>query len=218
MCVPNWAQGTVQELTFSFTAHRESLGCDVRTDERNVVIDDVKIVSDPACVSDLNSFDLGFEILLDSGTTMSGWAVQDGEINGSVAPGTVVSDPLQSRSGNGLLSLSSTNGCNESTAIRHIVVPNSSGDAGPALRFFHNVPNRGGRSGVRLLELKEEHIVPEGEGWQQTIVCIPARLSGRPLAIEFFHHGNDTVGCNPASQETSLFDDVEITTDASCSS
>ena len=221
VCVPDWAKGTVQEIKFALSRLHSTGDCSLAF-ARTLVVDSIAVVSEAACGDDVDAFDLGFENALNGSSLTSGWAVKDGAVNGDVAPATILSDAGQAHSGTRALRLEAINRCHAAVAQRQIVAPSADGANGPAVKFFHNVPNDAtAKFGLRIRDRRfgknELIVLPEGGGWQQAIACIPPEQAGRPLEIEFFTDGcTSGCGCGVFGSAVGLFDDVEITTDASC--
>ena len=218
VCVPEWAKGSAQSITFALPRLHSTGECSVAR-ARDVVIDNISIVSEPGFCGADRTLDLGFEIPLDAPDIAPGWAVTDGAVNGTEAPADILVSPGEAHSGNGVLRLTATNFCNGSFASRRFLVPDANGENGPAIRFFGRVPAGEGESGIRVVDgavPPVQLVVPETGVWEQSIICIPQRHIRRPLTIEIFATGGGG-GCSDfMTPLVGFFDDVEITTDPLC--
>ncbi|NNC91220.1 MAG: hypothetical protein HKN80_01880 [Acidimicrobiia bacterium] len=215
VCVPEWAKGTVQDITFALTLVMSS-GAPINRSE-TIDLDAVSVVSDAGCGADATLYDNDFETFFDSPGLAPGWAVTIGGVNGTEAPATILNDPSSAHSGNGSLRLTATNVCNRATARRDIFVPESNGAAGPAITAFVNIPSAPiGEGGLRFFAQSGETVnAPEGVGYQQVIMCIPPKYIGRRLTIEAFADGGGG-GCSDIAGEDTFIDDLEVTTDPTC--
>jgi len=217
VCVPEWAKGTVQDITFALTQVMNT-GPPINRSE-TIDLDAVSVVSDAGCGADATLYDNDFETFFDSPGLAPGWAVTIGGVNGTEAPATILNDPSSAHAGNGSLRLTATNVCNSATARRDIFVPESDGAAGPAIKAFVNIPSAPtGRGGIRFYRLPFRSVevnAPEGAGYQQVIMCIPPKHIGRRLTIEAFASGGGG-GCGNIAGENTFVDDLEVTTDPTC--
>jgi hypothetical protein len=223
VCIPDWAKGTVQDITFALTQELDSGASSPQPE--TVDIDDIAVVSDAGCGDSSNDYDNGFETSFNGPGLSPGWSVTLGGVNGVMAPADIVNDPTLARSGNGSVRLRVSNPCHNdersSFARRDVIVPPADGNAGPAFKGFVNVPNSPtGRGGLRLRRGRNrfdnvEVDALEGVGYNEVILCIPRKFIGRRVTLDAYNTGGGG-GCSEVPQETVFADDLEITTDPSC--
>jgi len=216
VCVPDWAKGTVQGLTFALTTILDT-GSPASMIE-SVDLDAVSVVHDPLCGAVAQNTDNGFETFFDDPVRAPGWAVTVAGVNGDITSATILNSTGAARTGDGSIQLSANNRCNESFARRDILVPAAAAGAGPAVRVFVNSGATVGDVGLRYWPHPWRRVATEAgvtAGYQEVILCIPSRYAGRLLPIEMFATGGGG-GCSSVTEEVSLFDDLAITTDPSC--
>jgi hypothetical protein len=221
VCIPDWAKGTVQDITFALTQELDTGASSPQPE--TVDIDDIAVVSAPGCGDSSNDYDNGFETSFNGPGLSPGWSVTLGGVNGVLAPADIVNDPALANSGNGSVRLRVSNVCHNddrgSFARRDVIVPPADGNAGPAFKGFVNVPNSPtGRGGLRLRRGGGQPLevdAPEGAGYNEVILCIPSKFSGRRVTLDAYNTGGGG-GCTQVPEETVFADDLQITTDPSC--
>lgn len=205
-CVPPWMQGGVHWIEAELTLL--SGGC-AESVPRELVLDDIRIVNEPACGTSDGVFDPGFESapvpLIGSVATLG-----DGTV-------TTVLDPALAHSGNGVLEVSVSARCASVRYDFYVIPPVPDAAGGPALRFWHRVPNNPvssaiARSSVSTLSL------PENGEWTEAILCLDPNVAGRPANIWLGLSGGSGLCAPFGGTEYAYFDDLELTTDASCPS
>lgn len=220
-CVPAWARGN--NTTISFFMQRQSdNGCTTAL-ARTFMIDSVAIVNEPAC-GPVDISDPGFERIANTTGPMPGWALINDYVNdveGGVAV-TLNSMP-SAHLGSGVLRLTSVNECaSQPTATASFIVPPAQGAAGPAIKFFASVTanvNTTASAEAGFLNTTPFRVdLPENGGYAQHVLCLPKAVSGRPFLLRMSMRDSDgSSSClSPIPVETALFDDVTVTTDASC--
>jgi hypothetical protein len=222
LCVPRWAHGTHASLTFLMQASQSGT-CAAST--KSFIIDSVEVVDEPNCQSVDNS-DLGFERIANATGPVSGWGLRNDFINdveGGISQ--IVNSGVSARTGNGSLRLSTINECTSDPSARAaFIAPAASGANGPAIKLHSNIsaantPRTIARASVFSgNRLASEIDLPENSVYTESILCIPPALSGRRLTLQIaLKHIDGSTSCvGNFSQEIGFFDDVEITTDASC--
>lgn len=223
ICVPSWAHGTTAELSL-FSQSTSSTSCQAST--KTFTIDSVKVVDEPTC-GDADLTDAGFERTANATGPVPSWGLRSDVVNnveGGLAQ--VLNSPGQAHTGNGVLRLSSVNECSSSpTARTAFIVPPPQGANGPAVRFFSNISSSGTpkTTSTVAISLGSSVLVPsldlpETGSYTQTTICLPAAAVGRRATLEFSMKDSDgSSGCVTAiAIETAFYDDVEVTTDASC--
>jgi hypothetical protein len=198
---------------------------------RTWTIDSVKLVSEATCGATSDNADGGFErIAVGTGAT-AGWGLTDGiggNHRGVIA--TILNSPADAHTGNGVLKLSATSSCNnDAGADLSFVVPPPQGAAGPALKLFANVGANNVNSGTVvtlgasvvsnravLVTTDVRFNIPAQGSYSPQIVCIPKRLSNRLLTARIGIIPNLTDCTTVFAEEHAFIDDVEITTDSSC--
>jgi len=206
-CLPQHMQGTAQELEFAlpFTA-----GTCANPDVRDFVLDDVEIVSEPACGDDPFILDGDFETAL-SGTIASGWIFTSNEPRGTAS---VVGGGAQS--GNASLLLAARQECTGASAQTTIVVPKPDATGGPALKYYYRVGNN---PETTTSSLPGNGALPEGGlDFAEATVCLDPNQATKPLNILFRIDPGGGTCADTFPEEQARIDNVRVTTDAACPS
>lgn len=216
ICLPQWAMGTTGALGLLLQEDAIGAGaCDIPL-QRTWTIDSVKLVSDSTCGATVDNADGGFERIANSNGPTVGWGLIDGFVN-DVRGATAVIErsTANARTGSGVLRLGATTACiGNAGAALSFVVPSPQGTAGPALKLFANVgPNTNTETFVTIFP-EVRSTIPEQGVYAQHIVCIPKRLAGRLVTARISTLGMGS--CAPFAEEHAFVDDVQITTDISC--
>ena len=194
-------------------------------------IDSVRVVSEATCGATSDTADGGFERIAVATGAMVGWGLTDGFINDlRGATAVILNSRAAAHTGNGVLRLAASSPCaGGAGADLSFVVPSPQGGDGPALKLFANV----GASNVntstvvtigtslvfdRTVSVTTDlrvTIPPQG-AYAPQIVCIPKRLSNRLLTARISTTSSATNCLAVFAEEQAFIDDVEITTDPSC--
>jgi hypothetical protein len=217
ICIPRWAQGTVQPLELALVATEYAETCGVER-ARDFVFDGLAFVSDPACETDANVFDPGFEqVALAPGATPF-WSLDryDDESNDKVE---LAIDARAAHTGNVAAVFTSSTPCPHVGVSGSVTVPTAVGTAGPALKFWYRT-GIGTHAGldVTLSALLAPVALPATLDWKQVTACLDGHLAGRPDLLRFAVVSTEGGGlcADTFPTETFALDDVELTTDASC--
>jgi hypothetical protein len=211
LCMPRWAQGTVQPISFA-VAPRDGGPC---TDGDTSLLDDLAFISDPACAADANLFDPGFEQST-SATTAPQW-VASGDAR-------IVVAPAFAHSGNAaaVLSVAPTAPCPTTLLSANVTIPSPVGAAGPALKFWYQTSAETPNSDVvELANVFFDQTVrlAPASVWTQKTLCLDPHYAGRPDVLTFAandpNHGGDCPAA-ATSPRTLAIDDIELTVDVSC--
>ncbi len=206
-CLPPWTHGNVVDLIFRTWA-------DGSTSPRELVIDDVELVSDARCGTSTDLLDPGFD---------AGPAQIMGVTHFTpYSSATLRTEPSLSRTEDGgVLELSYWS----EEAVMYLetwaLVPESNGDDGPALTFWSKIPasNKKPFWSVKGRAAVDPAFLPAGGGWQQSDpICIPPEWSGRWYRLQWRLGDNPPMGTLQIDPVRIYIDDLELTTDAACPS
>jgi hypothetical protein len=208
-CLPPWTHGNVVDLIFKNLGDRSLDG------SSELAIDDVEIVSDARCGDSTDLLDPGF----DAGPTRIMGVTNFSPYQAA----TLRTEPVLSRTGDGgVLELSYWNESAVMWLETWVLVPESNGDAGPALFFWSNVPGFNekpirsvlGRAAVDPRDLQV------GGGWQESPpICLPPEWSGRWFRFQWRLGDIPPSGDAPVDPPIRIYiDDLRLTTDATCPS
>jgi len=201
MCIPAFMRGGA----FDFSGSIDGSGACADIVNFELILDNVKIVTDATCGTDPSITDPGFESPL--------------ELVGALStPGKSISralnDPNQAHTGNGALQLATTFQCQSPSWQANVITPPSSG-GGPALKFFYKTAAPVqyhfvvGSVGVAF--------TPTQDGqWHQGVSCLDPRFVGRNQPVQFTEAYNGGSCLNAIAQEQALVDDLTVGTDPSC--
>ena len=224
VCIPKWATGNV--TSFGLFAQRVSNNNCAAALNRTFILDNMTIVDEPACgtLSDLT--DPSFERIANAAGPMPGWGQINGIVNDIEGSRTfVLNSAGNASSGVGVLRTSNSNPCvgvGEGGGDFAAIVPPAQGAAGPAIKFAAkaDVANVNSETRATLLPLGQgvpQKVVAETGAYTQNVLCIPPNLIGRLINVRLSTGDPDGGGCAPtAYEEFGFFDDVSVTTDASC--
>lgn len=226
MCVPAWASGTTTQLSF-FMQRFSDNACTTAL-ARQFSIDNITVVSDPACSVATDVTDPGFERAANVTGPITGWGLTNGYVNDTEGVNVnLVNSPAIAHAGNIALRMFWSNQCTGaegSGADVAILVPPASGTAGPAVKFFSNSPAANSQTVTRLAIIpKPNSLAPwsvdaaETGAYVQSTLCLPPQFVGRPVRLRATLGNTGGGGCIGAQPtETATFDDFEVTTDATC--
>jgi hypothetical protein len=218
VCLPRWAQGTVQPVEFSLVdMHPPPYPC-AEPNPQNFVFDDVTIVSEPACTEGANLFDPGFEQVKLASAVAPLWKL--GQYHPEDVSSTLKVDANSAHTGNVSAEFKATRPCGYADVAGPVTVPVSSAKAGPALKFWYRTNYTTGNATmhVTMEALSSPASIPSATSWTQAVICLNPAFASRQdyLAFYMLGGGGDCSVPNP-SPETFSLDDIELTTDPSCS-
>ena len=217
VCIPRWAQGTAQQLELGIVPTEHAEQCPLPR-AREIIFDGLSFVTDPACATDANVFDPGFEQAAVPSSVASFWALERYQDVPTSAVELVV-DPTIAHTGKVAARFTGSTACPVVSLSGSVTVPASEGANGPALKFWYDASGTS-RLGldVALGALSAPVALPSTTTWTPFTACLDPRLATRPDLLTFSLVSEDGGGtCSDAfPMETVLLDDVELTTDASC--
>jgi hypothetical protein len=216
VCLPRWAQGTVQPLSFSFIETRLTQEC-ATASARDFVFDGLAFVSEPACAADVNVFDPGFEQAVTAPALAPSWTLQrfDDEPGARVALAT---DGSWVHGGRAAAVFTASTPCSHANLAAGVAVPACDGAGGPALKFWYDTRATARTSlAVTMNALLAPVPLPAVSAWTQVTACLDPRLAGRPDLLTFALVSDGGGLCaDTFAMESAAVDDVELTTDPSC--
>lgn len=220
VCVPSWAHGTHSPITFAYNSTTSGT-CNASV--TNVFIDSVTVVDEASC-DDVDVSDPGFERIANATGPATGWGLFNDVSNQVQGQATVSNLAGDAHTGTGSLKLASSNECtNDPHGDATFIVPAAAGAAGPAVKVFSKSGVNNVTSSTTVAVSLGNKVVatkdlPETGAYVQSVLCIPKELAGRRVELSLKLRDTDgSQSCvNSIPQETAFFDDVEITTDASC--
>jgi hypothetical protein len=216
VCIPRWAQGTVQALEISYVSTRITETC--ADDLRDYVVDGLSFVSEPACAAGADLFDPGFEQVVTAAGVAPFWTLEhyDDQPNSDVA---LVTDGTSAHSGVVGARFRASTPCPRASISGSVTVPTSVGAAGPALKLWYET-NTGthGTLEVSMNAFVAPVDVPPAAAWTQATICLDPHLAGRPELLRFTLVNVDGGGtcADTFPEETVGLDDVELGTDPGC--
>jgi len=215
ICVPRWAQGTVQPLSFGFVETQFTQTCTLEN-VRDFVFDDLTFVSDPACTANASLFDPGFEQVARAPTSPPFWSLQQYDDEPSARVELKV-DPTFAHAGDVAALLSISSACPGAGLMGNVTVPAPVGTAGPALKFWYKTSaiTYAGLSAT-MSALSAVVALPAATDWTQARACLQPNLAGRPDVLTFGVAGSGGDCTTAFTPETFAIDDVELTTDSAC--
>lgn len=209
ICLSSALAGNVAVLSFALR-HVGPTTC-TTPEPRTVELDDVQLVSDPACAGG-EVGNGGFET-----TDGAPWILSTSTPLFSSA--AVIVSPTLARNGLAFWR-ASTAPCTGSTTEQLVKVPAASAGAGPAVRFFYRRIGLTGSAGFFLQPGNYTWNIgmnlPPAPNWTRTVVCLPPSRAGFPASLNFGHSGGPGTCGSPTIVERLDLDDVEVTTDSSC--
>jgi hypothetical protein len=207
-CLPPWTHGNVVDLIFRTLV-------DISMEASELVIDDVEIVSDSRCGTSTDVLDPGFD---------AGPARIMGVTHFTpYSAASLRTEPSLSRTGNGgVLELSYSNEAAVMWFETWVLVPESSGNEGPAIFYWSNVPainEKPFRSVLGRAAVAPEFLFAGG-GWQESRpICLPPEWSGRWFRFQWRLGDIPPSGDAPVEPPIRIYiDDLRLATDATCPS
>jgi len=207
-CLPPWTHGNVVDLIF------KNFGDNLLDDSSEFAVDDVEIVSEARCGTSTDLLDPGF----DAGQPIRIMGVTNFTPDQAV---TLRTEPSLSRTGEGgVLELSYWSEEAVGWFETWVLVPESSGDKGPALLFWANVPSFNEKLIQRVLgrAAADPGDLLRGGGWRlNPPICIPPEWSGRWFRLQWRLGDIPPMGDAPVSPPIRIYiDDFELTTSGEC--
>jgi hypothetical protein len=218
LCLPRWAQGTVQPLELALVDAQYTQRC--ATDSvRDFAFDDFELVSEPAC-ADANVLDPGFEQAALARAPAPTWSIERyDDVPGSLVEMRV--DPTFAHTGKVAAVLSTTTPCPRASVAADVTLARPSGAAGPAVSFWYKAgPGTNTRLEVSLSALVGPVTLPVArpQAWTRARACLDPHLAGRPDLLRFSIVSETGGTCaDTFAAETFAIDDVALTTDPECS-
>jgi hypothetical protein len=217
VCLPRWAQGTVQPLQLGLVDRHFTQRCE-DVDTRDFLFDDLAFLSEPAC-ADADLLDPGFEQVTLGRAVAPAWTLQTyDDYPGSGV--TLAVDASAAHSGQVAAVFSASTPCPHASLANGVTIPLPEGDSGPALAFWYRAA-AGTHTGldVSMNALPAALVAPTArpQAWTRIKACLDPRLAGRPDLLRFSIVSQLGGTCaDTFPPETFMIDDVELTTDASC--
>ncbi|MFH2005885.1 MAG: hypothetical protein ABI333_04770 [bacterium] len=207
ICLTEGFKGLVHDLTFRVDGGGFQCG---HPSIQEIVVDDIRIVSDLLCPDPAAVLDPGFEnaAAIQTGLAPSWLFGQIGQ-----ATGELVIDPATARSGQAALRLAVSSACAVSYAQTSVTVPEPVGSSGPALKFWYRAaPSAGGMLFSSLVNGQ----LAASSTWVEETVCLSPRDAGKVLLLAFgwVHFASNCTAVFP--EEEAWFDDIQMTTDPGC--
>jgi hypothetical protein len=226
-CLPPYTFGSAMDLAF------ELEGGPLGT-EGELVVDEVRIVSDAACGTAGHILDPSFDSAPNRWPGASFYASTDPDPGADLR---LLNDADRARTGSGALEMRYGSNRAVLSMYQWVFVPAPRGDAWPRVTFYTNIPSEPPGKPVYwgignfltnldpscvpgldcIAELREEELLP-GVGWRLGGDCLPTDWTERWVKLTFgvrdYDSSSPTVIYDPP--RTVLFDDFEITFDEGC--
>lgn len=208
VCLTAGHRGAVRDVHLGLTAPG-GLCADAYV--QDFIIDDLTIVSEPACPVDALLVDPGFELALGNPIVAQPWKLTSPSTgNGSAA---ILSSAGQARSGQGVLRLEVSSPCSAASATTSFTVSAPQAGAGPALRYWY-----------RATDILHGYLqTSPGNGplvaaatWTQETVCLNPKDAGQVKQLSLTRTAGGGTCASTYAPEIALFDDLEVTTDPAC--
>lgn len=235
------SDGTEQDATYCLPPRMHggvfTLGVALRSadpGDDELVVDSVRIESDPRCGTDQDILDPSFD---SAPNRWPGVSITPNDIGAAnpVNAVRVIASPERARPpGSGVLELEYASDDTRLFVENWVWVPQSEGNAGPQVVFYSQVPSDAPRPVFWSLEnasdfgntvcnpefcsevrLQEE--LPLGGGWRRNAVCLPAQWAERWLRIRVELRGSNSGPFESFDPPLIvLIDDFSLGTDESC--
>jgi hypothetical protein len=221
ICVPGWAEGTVQPLSFALVDNDGD--CDDPS-MRSFAFDDLAFVSDATCAADVGVRDGSFEqagaaasASGSAASTASAWVLQP-NLQGTGGDVALRVDPSYAHTGQVAAVFTADGPCAAAGLEGSVTVPTPTAAAGPALSFWYRT-NAFAHAGVvvSLTSLFAPLAFRPTGAWTRVTACLDPAQAGRPdqLNIVLRGGGGECVDTYDAV-DTFAVDDVALGTDAAC--
>jgi len=219
ICLPEWARGS--EFRIKFVLFNRGITC-ANPDVRDFYLDDLTFVSDTLCLDGAQLVDGGFEGY-GSDITSSFWFRKN--LNNSTNPNIdvrVLNSPSLARSGNYVLRAQGARGCTDVYANTTMQVPAPASDAGPALRYFYQLPAAASTIFSVCLQTIASFVtdiecqtLSEAADYTEMTLCIDPVLSGRTLNVQVMADGEGNCSTDYIPEPVYV-DDMAVVTDDGC--
>jgi hypothetical protein len=218
ICLPRWAQGTVQPLEIRLVSTQFTEEC-VSPGVRDFVLDSLAFVSEPACPTDADAFDPSFENVVEAPGVAPFWALEqyDDRPDSKVA---LVTDGSAAHTGKVGARFTASSPCPHASISGAVTVPAPAGAAGPALKLSWRTGASQHDSLFVVMNAfsTAPKSLPLAPAWTQATICLDPDLAGRPelLRIGVMNVDGGGTCANGFPEETIDLDDVTLGTDPSC--
>lgn len=221
ICLPPHAAGGVWDVGFDLQTWGT---CGTPIGPWTLVVDDLSVVSDPACVFANGMLDPGVEASVTDARRF-GWVLSSYSSNSSGNPVAEASgNPADARSGSGSIHLSVDKRCDMATAKQWFAVPAPTATEGPAIAFWYHYPAPVDTAiaayvdsvGMMSNRLGELIAIPAAAAYTRAVMCLPPGMAGRPAVLGIGISASGTCADFLANVEAIWLDDFEATTDPSC--
>lgn len=192
-----------QALTFGQTLRGPNGSCAAAAD-LTASFDDVKLVDLPACGTNPDITDPGFESQL----APLGLAFQPG-----VSSARLVVDPAQAHGGAVALRFASTVTCAGASFVTTVYPPPSSPAGGPALEFYYRASPRNAFDLVAYTDMTTT-VIRDG-AWHRGVGCFAPGFVGMPERVQFSFYSAGLCGMQ-VPEEFAFIDDLAVVNDPSC--
>ena len=206
-CLPPSLRGQTMSLGFDLNG-----GTGVCADvvSQLLSVDNVRVVEDPACATNDNFANGGFE---HGGAPFAAYGTDSTSTSEVVVRG----EPGLARTGSKYLQMQSFGRCTSSTFVMTPTVPAAVGASGPALKFYASVGVNPDASSSVFTQGSTSQTLVEGGGYQPYTVCLNPTFVGRPQTVTLSQYGGSGL-CDNSNYipQSTLIDDIEVTTDPNC--
>jgi len=205
ICVPEWAKGIPNVLSFELANPGPTTG------GSNFVVDNITFSTDTRCPMVANIIDGGFE-RTDPG---SGWAIYSDNAEYGYTEYTTASANVHG--GTQALDISLDGPCAYPSAETTVTIPDPVGTAGPAVKFWYKTDPYANGAEFSAYVGEQSVSLPAVSVWTQQTLCLDPWQPGRGANLEL--QGSNSVGGTCATYFNAVngyFDDVTVTTDATC--
>jgi hypothetical protein len=170
------------------------------------VVDDVDVIDEPACGTDPDFADPGFE---------SGFPASDAGFSPPASSVRVTTSASQAHSGNGALRIGASQTCAapEWDTIALPIPPSPNGNA--AVEFYYRATPRVNFPFVVRLGGGIVLTLTQDNAWHRGVACFDPSLANRPQLLRFMLDGSGTCGQN-VPEEYAFIDDLAVVNDPSC--
>ncbi|MFL5354966.1 hypothetical protein [Archangium sp.] len=206
LCLSDAVAGTVQEL-YVYAANAGP-SC-YTSSPYDFYLDNVEVVTDPACAGEKAMSDPGAEI--EPSAAIIPWELSAYD----VSTATFTRNPAEVHGGAQALKLSTAEFCGYASVRAPVNVPLADATGGPALKVWLNANTLtyARMSGTPM----NVSLIPSTTGWEQHTICLPPERSGGLNNITLQVVASSNGGCgSPTVEMRAFLDDFEVTTDASC--
>ncbi len=202
-CLPPWTHGTIADLSFFLQA---------RSEESEIVVDEVSVALDESCTGSADIHDPGFESVARRRPGIIVFGSTDQSFD-------VVRDPSRARTGEGFFEVEYATTSALVIVELWVFVPASDEGGGPQIRFYSSLPADPelrvrwvlGRASEREAEL-----IPGG-GWLLNQACLPPQWANRWYRFQvWIGDAGETFPIDPP--KSILLDDFEVATSPACPS